>query len=119
MVQRSQGDEVDHYDAPPALDIRPPGSRLTFTLDMIERLIVVVLTILFLARLFPHVADGPYNLLIMVSEGMTALCMVIRRPGPMATTAYAWIVAMVGTWSPLLVMPGGIQLLPLSVATAM
>lgn len=88
-------------------------------LDMGERLIVVVLTALFLARLMPHLGDGPYNLLIMVSEGMTALFMVIRRPGPMATTSYAWIIAMVGTWSPLLVMPGGIQFLSESVATAM
>jgi protein-S-isoprenylcysteine O-methyltransferase Ste14 len=110
---------VDEEAAPPALNIRPPGTRFTFALDMFERLIVVVLTILFLSRLIPHVGDGPYNLLIMVSEGMTALCMVIRRPGPMATTLYAWIIAMVGTWSPLLVMPGGIQWLPESAATAL
>lgn len=101
------------------LDIRPAGSRFTFALDMAERLVVVVLTFLFLARLMPQVSDSPYNLLIMLSEGMTALCMIIRRPGPMATTAYAWIVAMVGTWSPLLVMPGGIQFLPVAAATAL
>jgi protein-S-isoprenylcysteine O-methyltransferase Ste14 len=105
----------DEADQP--LDIRPPGSRFTFALDMGERLVVVVLTLLFLSRLIPHVGDGPYNLLIMLSEGMTALCMVIRRSGPMAT-AYAWIIAMVGTWSPLLVMPGGIRFLPVGVGTA-
>jgi protein-S-isoprenylcysteine O-methyltransferase Ste14 len=110
---------VDDQEASAQLDIRPAGTRFTFALDMFERLIVVVLTIFFLSRLFPHVGEGPYNLLIMVSEGMTALCMVIRRPGPMATTLYAWIIAMVGTWSPLLVMPGGIQWLPVPVATAM
>jgi protein-S-isoprenylcysteine O-methyltransferase Ste14 len=86
---------------------------------MFERLAVVVLTALFLVRLVPHVGDGPYDLLIMVSEGMTALCMVIRRSGPMATTPYAWIIAMVGTWSPLLVMPGGSEWLPVPVATGM
>jgi protein-S-isoprenylcysteine O-methyltransferase Ste14 len=118
-VASSQGKKVHDDDAPPILDIRPPGSRFTFALDMGERLIVVVLTILFLARLIPHVGDGPYNMLIMVSEGMTALCMVIRRAGPMATTPYAWIIAMVGTWSPLLVMPSGLQLLPVSVATGL
>jgi protein-S-isoprenylcysteine O-methyltransferase Ste14 len=107
----------DEADEP--LNIQPPGTRFTFALDMFERLIVIVLTILFLSRLIPHVSEGPYNLLIMVSEGMTALCMVIRRPGPMATTAYAWIIAMVGTWSPLLVVPGGLQLLPEYVATAL
>ena len=106
-------------DAVPPLAIRPPGSRFTLALDMGERLIVVVLTILFLSRLIPHVADGPYNMLIMVSEGMTALCMIIRRPGPMATTLYAWIIAMVGTWSPLLVMPSGTHLLSEPIATSL
>lgn len=101
------------------LNIQPPGTRFTTALDIFERLIVVVLTIFFLSRLIPHVGDGPYNLLIMLSEGMTALCMVIRRPGPMATTFYAWAIAMIGTWSPLLVMPGGIQWLPESAATAL
>jgi protein-S-isoprenylcysteine O-methyltransferase Ste14 len=110
---------VDEEEVPVALNIQPPGSRFTFALDMFERLIVVVLTILFLSRLIPHVSDGPYNLLIMVSESMTALWMVIRRPGPMATTPYAWMIAMVGTWSPLLVMPSDIHWLPESVATAL
>ncbi|MDB5691492.1 MAG: hypothetical protein JWO81_555 [Alphaproteobacteria bacterium] len=110
---------MDDQEAPAPLNIQPAGARFTLALDMFERLMVVVLTIFFLSRLIPHVGEGPYNLLIMVSEGMTALCMVIRRPGPMATTAYAWIIAMVGTWSPLLVMPGGIQWLPVPVATAM
>jgi len=110
---------VDEDEAPEPLNIQPPGTRFTFALDMFERLIIVVLTILFLSRLIPHVTDGPYDLLIMVSESMTALCMVIRRPGPMATTPYAWIIAMVGTWSPLLVMPGDIQLVPEFAATAL
>lgn len=110
---------MEEDEAPAPLNIQPPGTKFTFALDMFERLIVIVLTILFLSRLIPHVSDGPYNLLIMLSEGMTALCMIIRRPGPMATTVYAWVIAMVGTWSPLMVMPGGIQWLPESVATAM
>ena len=107
---------MDDEELQAPLNIQPPG---TTTLDIIERLIVVVLTIFFVSRLIPHVGDGPYDLLIMLSECMTALCMVIRRPGPVATTFYAWGIAMVGTWSPLLVMPGGIQLLPESAATAL
>jgi protein-S-isoprenylcysteine O-methyltransferase Ste14 len=110
---------VEEVEAPVPLNVQPPGTRFTLALDMFERLIVVVLTILFLSRLIPHIGDGPYNLLIMLSEGMTALFMVIRRPGPMATTFYAWAIAMIGTWSPLLVMPSGIQWLPESAATAL
>jgi protein-S-isoprenylcysteine O-methyltransferase Ste14 len=110
---------VDEEEAPAPLNIQPPGSKFTIALDIFERLIVVILTILFLSRLIPHVTDGPYNLLIMVSESMTALFIIIRRSGPMATTPYAWIVAMVGTWSPLLVMPSDTHWLPESVATAL
>ena len=110
---------MEEEEAPAPLNVQPPGSWFTFGLDMFERLIVVVLTGFFLSRLMPHVTDGPYNLLIMISESMTALFMVIRRPGPMATTPYAWVVAMVGTWSPLLVAPGEIHWLPEFVATAM
>ena len=49
---------MNEDDAPP-LDIRPPGSRFTFALDMFERLIVVVLTLFFLARLSPMSATAP------------------------------------------------------------
>jgi protein-S-isoprenylcysteine O-methyltransferase Ste14 len=61
-------------------------------------------------------SKGPYVLLIMVSESLGALFMLIRRPGPMATTPYAWLIAMIGTWAPLLIIPGGQHLAPPSFA---
>jgi protein-S-isoprenylcysteine O-methyltransferase Ste14 len=88
-------------------------------LDLVERLVVLVLTALFLNRLIPHMGEGPYVLLIMISESLGALFMLIRRPGAMATTPYAWLISMIGTWAPLLIIPGGEQLVPMSFALAL
>jgi protein-S-isoprenylcysteine O-methyltransferase Ste14 len=98
------------------LKLEPAGSAFVRVLDLIERLVVLVLTALFLHRLIPHMSEGPYVLLIMVSESLGALFMLIRRPGAMATTPYAWLIAMIGTWTPLLIVPGGEQLAPMSLA---
>ncbi|HYJ52313.1 MAG TPA: isoprenylcysteine carboxylmethyltransferase family protein [Allosphingosinicella sp.] len=75
--------------------------------DVAERLVVLLLYGWFLSHIVPSVADHPYNLLILVSETLTALLVLIRRPGPMATSAYAWAIAIVGTCAPLLVLPAG------------
>ena len=101
------------------LDVQPPKSHAALALDLIERATVIGLTLLFLIRFLPYEQDGPYALLLMISESLGALCMVIRRPGLMATSLYAWLVAVIGTWTPLFVAPGGDQFLPMSVAVGM
>lgn len=88
--------------------------------DVGERLFLLLLYGWFLSRILPSVADQPYNLLILISETVTALLVLIRRPGPMATSLYAWAIAIVGTCAPLLVLPtpGG-TLVPVAVAASM
>jgi len=83
------------------------GSRAAVMLDFAERLFVLLLVSAFLVRLVPHVHESVTNLLIMVSEGLTALMILIRRPGPMMNTGYGWAIAVAGTFSPLLIAPGG------------
>jgi protein-S-isoprenylcysteine O-methyltransferase Ste14 len=73
--------------------------------DFGERLVVLGLYGWFLSHIIPSVADHPYNLLILVSETLTALLVLIRRRGPMATSLYAWAIAIAGTCAPLLVLP--------------
>jgi protein-S-isoprenylcysteine O-methyltransferase Ste14 len=67
----------------------------------------------------PAVGDSVTNLLIMISEGVTAVMILIRRPGPAMNTGYGWAIAIVGTCSPLLIVPGGAQWIPASVAVGM
>jgi protein-S-isoprenylcysteine O-methyltransferase Ste14 len=83
------------------------GSRAAMVLDLAERGFVLLLVSTFLVRLVPHVHESVTNLLIMVSEGLTALMILIRRPGPMMNTGYGWAIAVAGTFSPLLIVPGG------------
>ena len=92
-----------------------PGLRLTRTLviDLLERALLLLVLGWFLVRFVPSFTEEPYNLLLAVSEAFTVLLVLIRKPGQMASTPYAWTVAVVGTCAPLLVMPeGGIIISP-------
>ncbi|MBV8687866.1 MAG: isoprenylcysteine carboxylmethyltransferase family protein [Alphaproteobacteria bacterium] len=94
-------------DAAAPLSHLGAGSRQALLLDLAERAFVLVLVSTFLYRLVPGVSDSPTNLLIMVSEGLTALMILIRRPGPAMNTGYGWAIAIIGTCAPLLVVPEG------------
>jgi protein-S-isoprenylcysteine O-methyltransferase Ste14 len=85
------------------------GSRQALLLDFLERAFVLLLVSFFLYRLVPVIDDSACNLLILVSEGLTALMILIRRPGPAMNTGYGWAIAIIGTCAPLLVSPGGDQ----------
>ena len=87
--------------------------------DFGERVMLMVLYGWFLSQIVPSVAGQPYNALILVSETLTALLVLIRRPGPMATSFYAWAIAIIGTCAPLLVQPAGGALIPIGAAAAL
>ena len=73
--------------------------------DIGERVLLMVFYGWFLSQIVPSVPVHPYNLLILASETLTALLTLIRRPGRMATSFYAWSIAIIGTCAPLLVRP--------------
>ncbi len=76
-------------------------------LDLAERGFVLVLMSFFLIRLAPMIESGACNILIAISEGLSAILIVTRRPGAMVATPYAWAISITGTCAPLLVTPGG------------
>jgi protein-S-isoprenylcysteine O-methyltransferase Ste14 len=95
--------------------IEAPARRLTraLVLDFAERAIVVAMAAVFFSRMAATIGQGNLiNLLITVSEGLTAVFVLIRRPGQIATTPYAWTIAFVGTCAPLMVVPQGLHLVP-------
>jgi protein-S-isoprenylcysteine O-methyltransferase Ste14 len=95
--------------------IEAPRRRLTkaLLLDFAERAIVLAMATVFFSRMAATIGAGNViNLLICVSEGLTAVFVVIRRPGQIATAPYAWTIAFVGTCAPLLVVPQGMHLVP-------
>jgi protein-S-isoprenylcysteine O-methyltransferase Ste14 len=101
--------------------VAAPERRLTraVLLDFAERAIVLAMATLFFSRMAATIGSGNIvNLLITISEGMTAVFVLIRRPGQIATTPYAWVIAFVGTCAPLMVAPQGVHLVPAPVSIA-
>jgi protein-S-isoprenylcysteine O-methyltransferase Ste14 len=80
-------------------------------LDLAERGFVLLLMALFLIRLAPMIGSGACNILIAISEGLSAVLILTRRPGTMMASPYAWTIAIAGTCAPLLVAPGGARLI--------
>jgi protein-S-isoprenylcysteine O-methyltransferase Ste14 len=80
-------------------------------LDLAERGFVLLLMALFLIRLAPMIGSGACNILIAVSEGLSAILILTRRPGAVVATAYAWAISIAGTCAPLLVAAGGASLI--------
>ena len=102
--------------------VAPPQRRLTRTLvlDFAERAIVMAMAAVFFSRMAATIGEGNLvNLLITVSEGLTAVFVLIRRPGQIAATPYAWTIAFVGTCAPLTVVPDGLRLLPAAVSVGL
>ena len=92
--------------------------RLALALDFAERALVLAMIIGFNIRVLPHYNESICYLLIMVSEGLTALMILIRRPGRQLNTPYAWGLAVAGTFGPLIIAPSGEALIPSSVAAS-
>jgi protein-S-isoprenylcysteine O-methyltransferase Ste14 len=106
----------------PAADFATAKPRLTRTLalDFGERALVLAMATIFFARMASTIGAGNViNLLICVSEGLTAVFVLIRRPGEIATAPYAWTIAFIGTCAPLMVLPQGAQLIPNAASVAL
>jgi protein-S-isoprenylcysteine O-methyltransferase Ste14 len=87
--------------------------------DFAERIFVVLLSIPFLIAFAHALPTHPYFIVIATSEMLAVALIVIRKPGGMAITPYAFGIAVLGTALPLMIRPtGGIQLAPEIVTTA-
>jgi protein-S-isoprenylcysteine O-methyltransferase Ste14 len=109
---------MSNHAAAPALNSFAAGSRPALILDFTERAFVLLMMAAFAIRFNPHIHESVCNLLIMISEGLTGVMIVIRRPGPMMNTGYGWAIAVIGTFSPLLIVPEGVDWVPPAVAVA-
>lgn len=103
-------------------DLQPPLAAASADparvamLDFAERALLLLLYGGFVVRLVPSVGAQPYNLLLLAAESLTVLLILFRRPGDIATGAFAWTIALVGTLGPLLAAPGGVAVAAVPVA---
>ena len=88
--------------------------------DYGERIFLLLLFGWFVSRVAPSVVDHPYNAMILASESFTAILVMVRRPGPMSVSLYAWLIAIAGTCTPLLVYPAPAEpVLPVEIPALM
>jgi protein-S-isoprenylcysteine O-methyltransferase Ste14 len=88
-------------------------------LDIAERVFLFITLGWFIARLSFSLKTEPANILIMICETIPVLMLVIRKPGLIATSVYAWAIAIIGTFTPLLVTVSGAALVSAGVSDAM
>lgn len=89
--------------------------RLNTILDYGERLFLVVLSSFFLKSILMSATQHPILLLIAVSECLPVALILIRRPGAISTSPSAFLTALVGTATPLMLRPHVAPLLPTTV----
>lgn len=91
--------------------------RRSLFFDLAERSISVLLAVPFLIAFARALPLHPQYLLTAVSEMLSVIFILIRRPGAFAITPYAFLIALAGSGLPLLVRPGGEPLLPVLATT--
>ena len=99
-----------------------PRWELAFqrAIDTCERVFVVLLFVRFVVAISHSIAMRPYNILLLISEGLIALFILIRRPASNITTRpLDWLIAIGGTCLPLFMRPGAQPLLPALIGTTL
>jgi protein-S-isoprenylcysteine O-methyltransferase Ste14 len=86
--------------------------------DFAERILVVLICIPFFIAFARVLPTHPSYIVIAISELLAVALVLIRKPGAMTITPYAFAIAIFGTTAPLLIRPtGGIALAPEAVST--
>jgi protein-S-isoprenylcysteine O-methyltransferase Ste14 len=93
---------------------------LQLTIDFGERIFVLLLFATLLARLSHTIGVRPYNILMLLSEGLIAFFVIVRRPAQNVTMRpLDWAIALAGTAVAMFVQAGGQPLLPKLVGTVL
>jgi protein-S-isoprenylcysteine O-methyltransferase Ste14 len=93
---------------------------LQLAIDLGERLFVLLLFASFVVRLSHTLGLRPYNILALISEGLVAFFIVIRRGASSLTMRpLDWVVALAGTALPMLARAGGQPLFPTMIGTVL
>jgi protein-S-isoprenylcysteine O-methyltransferase Ste14 len=98
------------------LAIKAPGKPQAKTLaastlriiDWVEKTVILVLFFGLLSRIGATLAQHPFNVLLLVSDGIVVVMMVLRRrTEAVSQLPMDWLLAMAATAAPLMAMGGG------------
>jgi protein-S-isoprenylcysteine O-methyltransferase Ste14 len=90
-------------------------ARLNKVLDYGERLFLIVLSSFFLKSILLSAIAHPILILIAISECLPVVLILIRRPGAISTSPSAFLTALIGTATPLMLRPHVAPLLPMAI----
>ena len=77
-------------------------------LDLFERVIITIFFGYLALRVIPSIGANPANGLALISEGLVALFVLIRRPAHTISLDWKdWAFALIGTIAPMMVRPTG------------
>lgn len=84
-----------------------------------ERLFLIPLAIMIIARVAPHIGEHPYLLLFLLGELLAVVLLLLQRRGDTAVDIYPISIAFIGTGAALLATPVGTDFVPDSVSLAL
>jgi protein-S-isoprenylcysteine O-methyltransferase Ste14 len=89
-------------------------------LDIAERALIILLFVVLVASIRHGLALRPYNVMVVLHEGLTVFFIVTRRMAQQLTLKpLDWVAALLGTGLPLFVRPGGDAPMPQLVGTVL
>lgn len=91
---------------------QPDRAKVALPLDLIERIFLLVTLGWFLSHLLASLKLQPLNIFLIVSESLPVLFTLIRKTGLITSSRIAWSASIVGTFTPLLILPGGVHAAP-------
>ncbi len=100
--------------------LKAPAGNVVRMIDWVEKAVILVLFIGLLSRISATLPQHPYNVLLLVSDGIVVVMMLLRRrtqnvsPLPMD-----WLLAVAATAAPLMAGGGGHALISPAVGTAL
>jgi protein-S-isoprenylcysteine O-methyltransferase Ste14 len=90
------------------LAIKAPAASTLRIIDWIEKTVILVLFFGLLARIGATLGQHPFNVLLLVSDGIVVVMMVLRRrTEAVSQLPVDWLLAMAATAAPLMARGGG------------
>jgi protein-S-isoprenylcysteine O-methyltransferase Ste14 len=95
------------------LTAKAPAANIIRLIDWVEKTVILVLFLGLLLRIGATLPQRPFNLLLLLSDGMVVVMMVLRRRTDMVSPQpIDWLLAVAATAAPLMAVGGGRALVP-------
>ena len=90
------------------LVLKAPSGSVTRMIDWVEKTVILVLFMGLFARIGATLGQHPFNVLLLVSDGIVVVMMILRRrTEAVSQLPIDWLLALAATAAPLMAMGGG------------